>query len=121
MTKDDSEDDRTIEEILDTIGDPRARTILAAISREPRSVDALADDLEIARSTIYNRLHELEDYNLVTGENRISNDGNHYQVFTCNFESTVISLEGDEYDVRIFRKENLPSRFSDLWDDLGRN
>lgn len=120
MTKDISEDE-SIEEILDTIGDPRARTVLAAISREPRSVGALTEDLDLGRSTIYQRLNELEEYDLVTVENRISSDGNHYQVFKCNFESTIISLEDDEYDVRIFRKENLPSRFTDLWDDLSRD
>lgn len=120
MTTESTNGDRPIEDILDTIGDNRARTILAAISREPRAVNDLADDLGFARSTIYQRLDELEHYDLVTTENRIAEDGNHYQVFRCNFESTVISLEGDEYDVRIFRRENLPGRFTDLWDDLSR-
>jgi hypothetical protein len=39
-------------------------------------------------------------------------------VFECNFNSTVISLDDDEYNVRIYREDNLPDRFSDLWDDL---
>lgn len=121
MTSESAENNTPIEEILDTIGDPRARTILASISREPRPVGELAEDLGYARSTIYQRLDELEEHDLVTPENRIAPDGNHYQVFKCNFESTVISLEGDEYDVRIFRRENLPGRFTDLWDDLSRD
>lgn len=121
MTESNPSEDKSIEEILDTIGDPRARTILAAVSREPGRVNDLAGDLDLAPSTVYRRLNELADHDLVTSETRIAKDGNHYQVFRCNFESTVISLEGDEYDVRIFRRENLPSRFDQLWDDLSRD
>jgi len=46
----------------------------------------------------------------------VADDGNHYKVYESNFESTVISLEEDEYRVRIYREENLPDRFSQLWD-----
>jgi len=41
-------------------------------------------------------------------------------VYDCNFDSTVIRLSDNEYDVRIYRSENLPDRFSQLWDDLGQ-
>jgi len=114
------DDDPSVEDILDTIGDPRARQLLAEISREPRSAHELADDLDYAPSTVYRRLDDLEEYDLVTSETRIAEDGNHYQVFECNFESTIVSLEDDEYDIHIFRKENLPDRFNQLWDDLSQ-
>ena len=39
-------------------------------------------------------------------------------MYESNFESTVISLEDEEYKVRIYREENLPDRFSQLWDEL---
>jgi len=39
-------------------------------------------------------------------------------VYESNFESTVISLKDDEYSVRVYRKDNLPDRFNQLWDDL---
>lgn len=113
-----AEEQPTVEDILDMIGDARARDVLAEVSQDPRSAHELADDLGFAPSTVYRRLDELEEHSLVTSETRIAKDGNHYQVFTCNFESTIVSLDDDEYDVRIFRKENLPSRFNDLWDEL---
>ena len=60
----------------------------------------------------------LNQYNLVKDQTLVADDGNHYKIYESNFESTVISLEGDEYRVRVYREENLPDRFSQLWDDL---
>jgi predicted transcriptional regulator len=112
-------DERSIEDVLDTIGDQHARTVLAAISREPRSAKELAESCDLSLPTIYRRLELLQDHNLVTEQTAVAEDGNHYKVYECNFDSTVIRLEDDEYDVRIYRKENLPDRFTQLWDDLG--
>jgi DNA-binding transcriptional ArsR family regulator len=112
-------DERSIEDVLDTIGDQHARTVLAAISREPLSAKELAAECDLSLPTIYRRLELLQDHDLVVERTAVAEDGNHYNVYECNFDSTVIRLEDDEYDVRIYRKENLPDRFTQLWDELG--
>lgn len=112
------DDDRTIEEILDTIGDEHARTVLAEVSREAKSAKQLSEACELSLPTVYRRLEVLQKHDLVTENTHVASDGNHYKVFESNFDSTVISLEEDEYDVRIYRRENLPDRFSQLWDEL---
>ena len=112
-------DDRSIEDILDTIGDQHARRVLAAISREPQSAKDLAEECDLSLPTVYRRIEMLEEYDLVTDETLVADDGNHYKIYESNFESTVITLEDDEYKVRIYREENLPDKFSQLWDDLG--
>ncbi|PSQ61184.1 MAG: transcriptional regulator [Halobacteriales archaeon SW_8_66_22] len=104
--------------MLDTIGDQHARAVLAAISVEPKSAKELAEECDLSLPTVYRRLEMLDEYNLVTDRTLVAEDGNHYKVYESNFESTVISLEDDEYKVRIYREENLPDRFSQLWDDL---
>jgi DNA-binding transcriptional ArsR family regulator len=114
-------EERRIEEILDTIGDKHARMVLAEISREPRSAKELAEGLDLSLPTVYRRLELLEEHDLITARTLIADDGNHYKEYECNFDSTVISLEDDEYEVRIFRRENLPDRFTQLWDELGRS
>ncbi len=115
----DMDEESSIEEILDTIGDEHARTVLASISREPGSAKDLAERLELSQPTIYRRLDVLKENELINDRTLVADDGNHYKEYTCNFNSTVISLEDDEYDVRIFREENLPDRFTRLWDELG--
>jgi len=112
-------DDRSIEDILDTIGDQHARRVLAAISREPKDAKELADECDLSLPTVYRRIEMLDEYDLIKDETLVAEDGNHYKVYQSNFESTVISLEDDEYKVRIYREENLPDRFSQLWDELG--
>ena len=113
-----SDDDRSIEEILDTIGDKHARRVLAAISREPKSAKELSEECDLSLPTVYRRIEMLDEYDIVTDQTLVADDGNHYKVYESNFESTVISLEEDQYRVRIYREENLPDRFSQLWDDL---
>ena len=114
-------DEEPIEDILDTIGDRRARHVLASIAHEPRSAKEIAEELDLSLPTVYRRIEELEDYDLVEGRTEIATDGNHYRVFECSFDSTVISLDDGEYEVQIFREGNVPDRFADLWDDLSRS
>ena len=111
-------EDKSIEEILDTIGDSHARRVLAAISQRPRSAKDLADECDLSLPTVYRRIEMLDEYDLVTDQTLVADDGNHYKVYESNFDSTVISLEDEEYRVRIDREENLPDRFNQLWDEL---
>jgi predicted transcriptional regulator len=111
-------DDRSIEEILDTIGDQHARRVLAAISRDPKSAKELGEECNLSLPTVYRRIEMLDEHDLVTDRTLVADDGNHYKVYESNFDSTLISLEDEEYEVEIYRKENLPDRFEQLWDDL---
>ncbi len=112
------DDNRSIEEVLDTIGDEHARHVLAAISREPKSAKEVATECDLSLPTVYRRIETLAEYNLVKDRTLVADDGNHYKVYESTFESTVISLEDDEYRVRIYREGNLPDRFSQLWEEL---
>lgn len=112
------DDDRPIEEILDAIGDRYARDVLAAICREPRSAGELAEELDHSVQTVYRRIDLLREHDLVTAQTRIARDGNHHEEYTTNFDSVLISMEDADYDVQIYRREDLPERFGDLWDEL---
>lgn len=112
------EDKRPIEEILDTMGDEHARRILAALSGEPQSAKELSESVDLSEPTVYRRLKLLQDHDLVASQTLVADDGNHYEQYRCNFNSTVISLSGSDYDVQIYREENLPDKFSQLWDEL---
>ena len=59
------DDDKSIEEILDTIGDQHARKVLAAISRESRSAKELAAECDLSLPTVYRRLEMLQEYDLI--------------------------------------------------------
>lgn len=118
--KTESEIDQPVEDILDTIGDEYARKVLTAICESPRSAKELANELDHSIQTIYRRVDILKANQLIRTQTAIADDGNHYQVYESNFDSVLISMEGDEYEVRIYRREDLPDRFTDLWDELSR-
>ena len=90
-------DERPIEEVLDTIGDETARSVLAAVSRQPASAPDIADRLDLSEPTVYRRLNLLKEHDLVTDRTLVADDGNHYKEYESNFNSTVIALEDDEY------------------------
>jgi len=112
------DEDPPIEEILDTIGDEYARDVLAAICREPQSARELSEALDHSMQTVYRRIDLLEEHDLVSTRMRIADDGNHHQVYDSNFDGVLISVDDAEYDVEIYRRDDLPDRFGDLWDDL---
>lgn len=111
---------RPIEDILNTIGDEHARRILATLSNGPHSAKELGEKCDLSLPTVYRRIELLEEHDLVRERTIVAEDGNHYRTFECNFNSTVISLSNEEFDVKIYRSENLPDRFNELWDDLSR-
>ena len=112
--------DRPIEEILDTMGDQHARRVLIALSKEELSAKELRDETGLSLPTIYRRIEMLKEHDLVGENTVVADDGNHFRVFECTFDSTLIRLSDDEFDIRIYRTENLPSKFENLWDDLSR-
>lgn len=112
---------QSVEEILDAIGDPYARDVLAFIGNESRSAREIAEALDHSINTVYRRVNLLQKHDLVESSLEIDEDGNHRQRFETTFDSVVISVGDNQYDVEIYRREELPDQFVSLWDDLSRN
>lgn len=115
------DEDQPVEEILDALGDPEARRILAAINPEALSAKEIGERLDLSLPTVYRRLDMLESSDLVVARTLIAENGNHYKVFECNFESTVITLEDTEFNAEVRHSETVPDRFSSLWEEFGGN
>ncbi|GAB7095316.1 winged helix-turn-helix domain-containing protein [Halolamina litorea] len=93
------------EKLLDTLGDGRARRILAEVAQRPASVKELTERLDFSRATIYRRIEELRGHGLVDERTFVADDGNHYSEYRSDFGGTVVSLEDEEYDVRVFQSD----------------
>ena len=99
------ESDRLKGEPLDTLGDDQARQILAEIVRRPASVRELTGRLDMSRATIYRRIEKLQEYGLVEERTLVADEGNHYSEYRSDFSGMIVSLDGEEYDVRVVRDE----------------
>ncbi len=104
--------------VLDELGDPTARHVLATVGREPRSAKEIAAELDLSLPTVYRRLDSLAEEDLISQRTAVGEDGSQYGVYDATFRRTVVTLEDGGYDVRVFRDEGVPDRFSRLWDEL---
>lgn len=111
-------DDQPIEDFLDILGDTCAREILAILGRKPQSAQEMSNNIDFSRATVYRRLETLEEHDLVKSKTLVADDGNHYKLYESNFDSAVITLTDDGYDVQILQDDSVSDRFADLWDDL---
>lgn len=109
---------RSVEKVLDTIGDEYARDVLAMICDNAYSAREIAAHLDHSENTVYRRINTLKEHDLVETSTKIVDDGNHYQVHEAAFDSVVISVDDEEYDLEIYRRGELPDQFASLWDDL---
>lgn len=106
------------ESVLNELGDPRTRKLLAIIDENSRSVKELAEELDASKATIYRRLEILEEHELVLRNVTVSADGNHYTVYESNFIRASITVEDEGFDVRVARKDEYPNRLTEIWDAL---
>ncbi len=65
------------DELLDLLGDRRAREILGAVASKPRTVADLTDICSMPKSTVYRRVNEMHDRGYLVEDIRMRTDGQH--------------------------------------------
>ena len=110
--------DEASDDLLELLGQERVRQILAATSREPMSAKALSSECEVARSTIYRRVEDMLDSDLLVERTRIESDGSHHSVYEANVDHLDVDIEDGAIDVRVHVREDAAQRFSRIWSDI---
>lgn len=111
--------DGSSHELMDTIGDEMARRLLIAVRKNPQSAKELAESCEMSLPTVYRRMDALMDHGLVTERTVVTDDGNHYKEYQCNFDRTLISLSDQQFDIEIYRQGNDSDSSAEPWDGFG--
>ncbi len=106
------------DELLELLGRERVRQILAATSREPLSARALSGELDVARSTIYRRVEEMVDNDLLVERTRIEPDGSHHSVYEANVDHLDVDIVDGRIEVSVHVREDAAQRFSRIWNDI---
>lgn len=105
-------------EILDLLGEERVRQILAATSHEPLPAKELSERCGVAPSTIYRRVEEMVDHDLLVERTRIEPDGSHHSVYEANVDRLEVRVEDGTVDVSMHVREDAAQRFSRIWNDI---
>lgn len=113
-----SEDDR-VEEIARLLADETIRTILTETSNRPMSATELHEQCAASKPTIYRRLEELRDVDLVAEQTRPDpEEGHHQQVFVPTLDHVRVDLETGRLEARIARREDMADRFTRLVEEM---
>ena len=109
------------ERLVDALGDPVNRQLLAAMDDQPRSVQQLLDRLSVPKSTVYSRLHQLRDLGLVAVQRTIiTTDGKRTDLFRSLVEEARIDVRGSDTTLNLRLRNLSEERLRDLVGDLHR-
>ena len=114
-TRDDSHtvsDVRDPEALADLLGDECARTILIEAKKEPRSAAELSDCAGVSEPTVYRRLEQLREYDLVTEDIQPVTDGKNYKLYRTKLDGIELDLSEDGFDITVSRRERMADRFT---------
>ncbi|WP_435334613.1 helix-turn-helix domain-containing protein [Haloarchaeobius sp. TZWWS8] len=114
-------DEQDAEAVLALLGDATVRTILAAASREALSAKELGAVCDTSVSTVYRRVDELVDHELLVERTRIEDGGTHVSVYETAVRGFDVGLEDGAWAVEPNRREDAAGRFTNIWEDIRRS
>lgn len=106
------------DELLELLGDEHVRTILRVTSAEPRSARELSEVCDVARSTVYRRVDEMVDHDLVAERTRIVTDGSHHNVYAPKVDRLAVDVGDGRLVATVEVRETAAGRFARMWEDI---
>lgn len=101
------------------LDDDIARAILIQTSNQPMSADTLSTHCDVSPPTIYRRIAQLREHDLLEEQQEIDTNGHHYKTYVARFERAAVELEDETMTVTIQRAEENPAdRFVRLFEEL---
>ena len=114
-----SEDVCSVEAIGRFLEDGTTREILLAANQTPQSAESLSKATGASKPTVYRRLDDLRECNLLVERLRPDPDGgHHHRVYTTDLARIIIELEDHGFDVEVTRREGMADRFTRLVEEM---
>lgn len=110
--------DDSSEALLSLLGKERVRQILVETSRESMSAKELSEKCDVDVSTIYRRVDEMVEHDLLVERTQIEADGSHHSVYEPNIDHLDVDIDDGIIDVSVHVREDAAQRFSRIWSDI---
>ncbi len=107
-----------VEEVAAVLEDECARTILASTSERPMSVEDLHERCDASKPTIYRRIEDLRDCDMLAARTRPDEGGHHYEVYSARLDRVTVELADGEFDLHVERTEDMSDRFTRLIEEM---
>ncbi len=109
-------------DVVSLLGDETVRSILLEMRDEPMSVSTLTERCEASRSTIYRRLEDLKQKDLVAEHTQPDEEGHHHRVYVAVVDEVTVSLTEEGYRIDIDRSDDtevsMVDRFTRAIEDM---
>ncbi|MCU4742697.1 helix-turn-helix domain-containing protein [Halobacteria archaeon AArc-m2/3/4] len=91
---------------LDVLGDECARTILVATSNGPRTAKELTERTDCSSATVYRRINNLLESELLAECIRFEEDGSHTTAYEATVENLQVDIDADGIDVVLTQNQS---------------
>ena len=104
------------ERILDALGDPAARGILLMLSDVPHSAQDLLAANHIPQSTLYRKIHELQQLGLIgIQRTAITPEGKRVDLYRSLLEELKVDLQGTQLRIQVRFRDLAAERLKEMW------
>jgi len=104
------------ERILDALGDSASRGILLMLNDAPRSAQELLQANRIPQSTLYRKIHDLEEIGLLgIQRTAITTDGKRVDLYRSLLEELRVDLVGGSLRVQVRYRDLSAERLKEMW------
>ena len=87
--------EQTASSALDALGDECARIILVATSESPRTAKELTERTDSSSATVYRRINDLIESNLLEECIRFEEDGSHTTAYEATIDHLSVRIDAD--------------------------
>ena len=109
------------ERILQVLSDPAARQILSLLNDDPHSVQELQASNHLPQSSLYRKLHELQELGLVAVQNTaLTSDGKRVDMFRSRIEEVRVEMRGGTLHVNVRHRDLSAERLKSMWGKIRR-
>ncbi len=106
-------------EVLHLLDDDYARAILTATSERPMSAKELGEELGASLPTVYRRVDDLLDQDLVIESTDIDPEGNHYKRYEAAVDHIDVTIQEGTMHIDVSRTTDPADRFTNAWERIG--
>ncbi|MDL5361096.1 helix-turn-helix domain-containing protein [Halalkalicoccus sp. NIPERK01] len=105
-------------DVLLVLGNEYNAEILGATD-EPRSAQALSDELDIPIATCYRRIEELEEADLLEHQGRVlSEERRRVSVYRRTVDRIVVNFDDGNYTVNVAGRADVKNKLDEVWRSL---
>ncbi|MFA9416700.1 helix-turn-helix domain-containing protein [Natrinema sp. HArc-T2] len=91
---------------LDVLGDDCARTILIATSEGPKTAKELTERTESSSATVYRRINNLLESDLIEECVRFEDDGSHTTAYESTVDVLQVRIDADGINVAVAERDS---------------